>query len=98
MASFIPLLDTNDPAILTVLSRIGPVIRPVPSIPDAQAELHNSLDISYILVDGSASPNHEVLISYLHHGSKKLIVPLAHRSAVIGYGQSQPILPLSDLA
>ncbi len=98
MASFIPLLDTNDPAILTVLSRIGPVIRPVPSIPDAQAELHNSLDNSYILVDGSASPNHEVLISYLDHGAEKLIVPLAHASGVIGYVPSERILLLLDVA
>jgi phosphoribosyl-ATP pyrophosphohydrolase / phosphoribosyl-AMP cyclohydrolase / histidinol dehydrogenase len=96
MASFIPLLDTNDPAILTVLSRIGPVIRPVPSIPDAQAELHNS----YILVDGSASesPSHDVLVSYLDHGAEKLIVPLAHASGVIGYVPSERILLLLDVA
>ncbi|KAI0278887.1 histidine biosynthesis trifunctional-protein [Russula aff. rugulosa BPL654] len=72
MASFIPLIDTNDPVILTTLSRIGPVIRPSSSTLDA----HNS----YILVDGSTSLDHDVLISYLDNGAEKVIVSLAHAS------------------
>src|SRR6266403_173749 len=91
MASFIPLLDTNDPAILTTLSRIGPVIKPISSTPE---EFHNS----YILVDGSASPNIDLLISHLDYGAEKVIVSLAHASDVIRYVPSNRILLLLDVA
>jgi phosphoribosyl-ATP pyrophosphohydrolase/phosphoribosyl-AMP cyclohydrolase/histidinol dehydrogenase len=92
MASFIPLLDTNDPAILAALSRIGPVIRPSPS--------PTTLDVqsSYILIDGSAAINLDVLISYLDHGAEKVIVSLAHASEVIGFVPSDRILLLLDVA
>jgi phosphoribosyl-ATP pyrophosphohydrolase / phosphoribosyl-AMP cyclohydrolase / histidinol dehydrogenase len=90
MASFIPLIDTNDPVILTTLSRIGPVIRPSSSTLDA----HNS----YILVDGSTSLDHDVLISYLDNGAEKVIVSLAHASEVIGFVPSDRILLLLDVA
>ena len=90
MASFIPLLDTNDPAILTTLSRIGPVIRPASSTLDAPN--------SYILIDGSASLDHDALISYLDQGAEKVIVSLAHASEVIGFVPSDRILLLLDVA
>jgi len=92
MASFIPLLDTNDPAILTTLSRIGPVIRHSTSLNTLDA--HNS----YILVDGNTSINHDVLISYLDKGAEKVIVSLAHASEIIGFVPSDRILLLLDVA
>ena len=90
MASFIPLLDTNDPAILTPLSRIGPVIKRSSSTLDPRD--------SYVLVDGSESPNHDALISYLDHGAEKVIVSLSHASEVIGFVPSDRILLLLDVA
>ena len=92
MASFIPLLDTSDPAILTALSRIAPVIRP--SSASTALDVHNS----YVLVDGSTSTNHDDLISYLDRGADKLIVSLAHASDVIGFVPSDRILLLLDVA
>ena len=90
MASFIPLIDTNDPAILTTLSRIGPVIRPSSSTLD----VHNS----YILVDGNASLDLDILTSYLDDGVEKVIVSLAHASEIIGFVPSNRILLLLDVA
>ena len=92
MASFIPLLDNNDPAILTALSRIAPLIRPSPS--STTLDVHNS----YILIDGGASINLDLLISYLDHGAEKVIVSLAHASEVIGFVPSDRILLLLDVA
>lgn len=94
MASFLPLLDTHDSAIITVLSRIGPVIKPIPSALDVQEEFHDS----YILVDSGASPNLDVLLSCLDRGAEKVIVSLAHASDVIGSVPSDRILLLLDVA
>ena len=93
MASFIPLLDTNDPAILTTLSRIGPVIRSSSST-STTLDAHNS----YVLIDASTSLDHDALISYLDHGADKVIVSLAHASEVIGFVPSDRILLLLDVA
>ena len=91
MPSFIPLLDTDDLAILTPLSRIGPVITPSSS---TTLDAHNS----YVLVDGSVELNLDVLISYLDRGAQKVIVSLAHASEVIGFVPSDRILLLLDVA
>jgi len=92
MVSFLPLLDTRDPDILTVLSRVGPVIKPI----DVQSDCVNS----YILVDSHASLNHDDLISCLDRGAEKVILSLAHASEVIGIGiiPSDRILLLLDVA
>ena len=94
MASFLPLLDAQDPAILAALSRIGPVIKPIPSTEDAQSELYNS----YILVDSNAPLNHDDLISCLDRGADKVILSLAHATEVIGSIPSDRILLLLDVA
>ncbi|KAI9452084.1 histidine biosynthesis trifunctional-protein [Russula earlei] len=91
MAPFLPLLDTHDPAILSALSRVGPVIRPIPS---TESEL---LD-SFILVDSNTSPNNDDIISYLDRGAEKVILSLPHASEVIGSVPSDRILLLLDVA
>jgi len=94
MAPFLPLLDTQDTAILTALSRIGPVIKPILTTRDVQSDLLNS----FILVDSKASLNQDDLISCLDHGAEKVILSLAHASEVIGSIPSDRILLLLDVA
>jgi phosphoribosyl-ATP pyrophosphohydrolase / phosphoribosyl-AMP cyclohydrolase / histidinol dehydrogenase len=94
MVSFLPLLDTQDTAILTTLSRVGPVIKPIASVLDVQLNLRDS----YILVDSHASLNYDDLISCLDRGAEKVILSLAHASEVIGSVPSDRILLLLDVA
>ena len=94
MVSFLPLLDTQDPSILTTLSRVGPVIKPIANPIDIQSDLVNS----YILVDSHTSLNHDDLISCLDQGAEKVILSLAHASEVIGVIPSDRILLLLDVA
>lgn len=94
MVSFLPLLDTQDTAILTTLSRVGPVIKPIASALDVQLDLRDS----YILVDSHASLNYDDLISCLDRGAEKVILSLAHASEVIGSVPSDRILLLLDVA
>ena len=96
MVPFLPLLDTQDSSILTTLSRVGPVIKPIADPIDIQSDLVNS----YILVDSHTSLNHDDLISCLDRGAEKVILSLAHASEVIGIGiiPSDRILLLLDVA
>ena len=94
MVSFLPLLDTQDTAILTTLSRVGPVIKPIASALDVQLDLRDS----YILVDSHTSLNYDDLISCLDRGAEKVILSLAHASEVISSVPSDRILLLLDVA
>jgi phosphoribosyl-ATP pyrophosphohydrolase / phosphoribosyl-AMP cyclohydrolase / histidinol dehydrogenase len=94
MVSFLPLLDTQDTAILTTLSRVGPVIKPVASALDVQLSLRDS----YILVDSHTSLDYDDLMSCLDRGAEKVILSLAHASEVIGSVPSDRILLLLDVA
>ncbi|KAI0254710.1 histidine biosynthesis trifunctional-protein [Lactifluus subvellereus] len=94
MVAFLPLLDTQDTAVITPLSRIGPVITPISNFADAQSDLHNS----YLLVDNNTHLNHDDLISCLDRGVEKVILSLAHASEVIGFVPSDRILLFLDVA
>ena len=94
MVSFLPLLDTQDTAILTALARVGPVIQPISSAVDVQSDLRNS----YVLVDSHTALNHDDLISCLDRGAEKAILSLAHASEVIGSVPSDRIILLLDVA
>lgn len=94
MVAFLPLFDTQDTALLTPLSRIGPVIIPFSNFADTQSDLHNS----YLLVDNNTHLNHDDLISCLDRGVEKVILSLAHASEVIGFVPSDRILLFLDVA
>ncbi|KAI0307146.1 histidine biosynthesis trifunctional-protein [Multifurca ochricompacta] len=94
MVAFLPLLDGQDETLLSTLSRIGPVIKPISSFDNTESDLSNS----YILVDNNAPISHDDLISYLDRGADKVILSLTHASEVIGFLPSDRVLLLLDFA
>ena len=98
MVAFLPLIEDNgqnaQPALHIALNRIGPVVRPISSLPlDAPSDLYNS----YVLVDNNTSLDQDDLISYLDRGADKIILSPAHASEVIGLVPSDRILLLLDV-
>jgi phosphoribosyl-ATP pyrophosphohydrolase / phosphoribosyl-AMP cyclohydrolase / histidinol dehydrogenase len=92
MSTLVPLLQTQDPELLTVLSRIGPVILKPSLISTVSSDLPY-----YVLADHEASPGLDQLISWLDHGAEKIIVPMSWAQELISVIPPERLLLLLDL-
>ncbi|KAI0661022.1 histidine biosynthesis trifunctional-protein [Cubamyces menziesii] len=97
MSAFLPLLDASngDGALLTALSRIGPIIVPY--------TLKSSFDVPqtatrYILLDRDSSLTADEIVTLLDQGADKVILPLALAKDIIGVVPAERLLLLLDVA
>ncbi|TBU45055.1 histidine biosynthesis trifunctional-protein [Dichomitus squalens] len=97
MSIFLPLLDADlrDDALLTALSRIGPLIVPS-NLSDAAFVPQNAT--RYILVDTDSSLSPDEIISLLDRGADKVIVPPGLAKGLAGTVPAERLLLLLDVA
>ncbi|KAL1747727.1 histidinol dehydrogenase-domain-containing protein [Schizophyllum fasciatum] len=92
MSPFLPLLDTEDDALLTSLSRISAVVVPSARLNAIDVPLH-----SLVLVDHTTTLNVDELVAWLDAGAEKLIIPLSWAKDVIEIIPSERLLVLLDV-
>ena len=92
MASFLPLLDSYDNALVSVLARIAPILLSPLQIPSL------SLPSTSFFVLAESDSSLDSIVSWLDNGAEKVVVPLSLARELAGILPPERLLLLLDVA
>ena len=92
---FLPLLRPEDKEILSILSRLGPILVPVQDYPSYQFPVLSDV---YLLVDSDGETDPDRIISLLDKGIEKVVVPVSLAKQLAPTVPRHRILLLLDVA
>ena len=93
--SFLPLIRPEDREILSVLSRLGPLLVPLQDHPSYQFP---ALSDVYLLIDNERAADLDHIISLLDSGIQKVVVPVSLAKQLVPTVPKHRILLLLDVA
>jgi len=92
---FLPLIKAEDKDILSVLSRLGPILVPLQDHPNHQFP---ALSDIYLLIDNERATDPDHIISLLDSGIQKVVVPVSLAKQLVPTVPKHRILLLLDVA
>ena len=92
---FLPLLRAEDKEVLSVLSRLGPLLVPLQDHPNYQFP---ALSDVYLLIDNERAADPDHIISLLNDGIQKVVVPVSLAKQLVPTVPKHRILLLLDVA
>ena len=92
---FLPLLKAEDKDLLSVLSRLGPLLVPLQDHPNHQFP---ALSDIYLLIDNERATDPDHIISLLDSGIQKVVVPVSLAKQLVPAVPKHRILLLLDVA